>query len=71
MQKKPLPPKIDTDLAKTINDIFTLAQGIPVKLKAVPTLATMEPDTWGYYGQTIYFKFGDGTGISITGNPLA
>jgi len=60
---------------KNLNDIFEFvfdnAMGNPIKFTAAPSLAQMKANTWGYYSTTIYIKFSDGTGISITGTTLS
>lgn len=56
--------KLEKDL---IEHIFEKGFGVPIAFTAVPTLAEMDANTFGYYSTSIYIKFDNGTGISIAG----
>jgi len=64
--------KVTDNAANEIFDfIFRNAMGNIVKFNAAPTLAQMKANTMGFYGQVLYIKFSDGTGISISGTALS
>ena len=60
---------------KEMNDafdfVFKNAFGLPIRFDSAPSLNEMKANTWGYNGTTIYIKFGNSTGISITGTALS
>ena len=61
----------DSELSPVFDYIFRNAMGNPIIFTAAPTLAQMKASTWGIYGTTIYLKFSNATGITISGTTLS
>ena len=60
----------EKETQEALDHIFSNAFGNPIQFDSAPTLSQMKGNTWGYYGTTIYIKFGNNTGISISGSSL-
>ncbi len=67
MEKKDVRYMADAQLRGTINYIMEEGMGAPIAFSAVPTLADMKSNTWGFYGNDIYIMTNSGTGIKLTG----
>ena len=61
----------DKDTQSIFDYIFRNAFGNPIIFEAVPSLSDMKANTWGVYSTTLYIKFANGTGISISGSALS
>ena len=57
----------DKDISGLFDFVFSNAMGNPIKFNAAPTLAQMKANTWGKYSTNLYIKFGDNTGLIISG----
>jgi len=69
MERKEI-PKGAKELSPLFNHIFQNAFGTPVIFDSAPALSEMKGNSWGKNGTTLYIKFADGTGISISGVQL-
>lgn len=70
MERSPRKTK-DKDINDIFDFIFGNAMGNIIIFDAAPTLAQMKANTIGKYGNYLYCKFADGTGMRITGTELA
>lgn len=67
MERINIDPK---DVVPTLEHIFANAIGNPVIRNEAPTLATMKANSIEKYGDSIYIKFANGTGLKIDGTAL-
>lgn len=56
----------DETTKRAIRTIFENAGNL-IAFDSVPTLSDMESNTIGYYGNNVYIKTKNGTGIVLTG----
>lgn len=66
MERKKINIK-DKDVAKTVDDIYTNALGIPLELKTAPAKGDVKSNTLAVQGTDLYLKAPSGKLIKITG----
>jgi len=67
MQSKPVDFMKDPDQRDVMRHVFQNAFGNPLVLDSVPTLSTMDANSWGVNGTDVYIKFGNNSGLKISG----
>ena len=61
----------DKDISQLFDFVFQNAFGNPIIFTSAPTLAQMKPNSWGKYSTNLYIKFGNNTGLAISGTAMA
>lgn len=67
MESLQIPKSADVDTQTLYRQIFSSAQGVIIKLPAVPTGDELNAGQIGYFGTTLYIITPDGARISIVG----
>ena len=68
MESKIIPK--EGNLESVFKHIFDNGFGNPIKFTSAPSLSQLKANTWGFYSTDMYIKFGDNTGLKISGTAL-
>lgn len=61
-------PKTTSDMESLLTKLFERAMGVGIKFSNAPAVTDLNPDSWGWYGNDLYFRMSDGSGIKVTGS---
>lgn len=65
--EKILTPKTTPDMEAFFSKVMERGMGVPLVLDAAPAVTDLEPNSWAIYGNDVYIRTSDGSGIKLTG----